>query len=159
MADHARKRIRDLAASTLAGLPTTGTRVYAGRTRALPANYDPSLLIYARSEKINRDAHGHPPPLLRVMSLDIVGRVQMADVPDDLLDTIAAEVEAAIYAAAPAFFALDGVGIISMELDSVEIAAKVAEADGRSSEKHSGAVVLSYQVTYRTKEGAPTAFA
>lgn len=156
MADHARKKIRDLAVAQMAGLPTTGPRVYAGRTRALGANHAPALLIYTLGERIGRDAHGRPPPLLRTMTLHLVGRVQSGDVPDDLLDQIAAEVEAKMYAASAAFFALD-VDVISIELTEIDVAAKVAEDNGRSGDKHSGAVVLSYQVTYRTAEGAPAA--
>lgn len=157
MADHARKQIRDLTISVLSGLATTGSRVYAGRTRALPADHEPTLIVYARAEKVSRDAQGNPPPLLRVLTLDVVGYVQMGGPPDDKLDQIAAEVEAAMYAASSGFFALGGTGVMSAELVNVDIAAKVAEADGKSSEKHSGAVVLSYEVTYRTIEGAPTA--
>lgn len=152
MPDHARKQVRDFVKVGLIGLPTTGGNVFIGRTRAMPANHDPALLIYTRTETSKRAVAGRPPLLERVNTLHVEGRVFTSDAPDDLLDQIAAEIEAGIAAlidyGAGVFF---GGLVQNVDLMSCEI---VAKADG---EKHIGGVQLTYQVTYRTAEGAPTA--
>lgn len=149
-ATHARQLIRDAIVSGLTGLSTTEDRVYSGRTRPLKKGHGPSLLVYARSETSKRDTHGVPPTLERSCVIHIEGRVQTPDVPDDLLDRIASEVEAGM--ASMSNYAgrtfLDNLAS-NLQLQSTEI---IAEAD---SEQHTGGVRLEYLVTYRTVEGAP----
>jgi hypothetical protein len=146
---HVRQQIRDYVATGLAGLATTGDRVYVGRTRALPKGHPPCLLIYTRSETAQRAVRGVPPKLERPVTLHVEGRVQTAGVPDDLLDQIALEIEAGIaalidYPTAKFFGGL----VQNVEFTGTEI---VVEADGES---HNGGVRLEYAVTYRTTEGA-----
>lgn len=151
---HARQQIRDHVAAGLAGLPTTGDRVLVGRTRPLPAGHAPTLLIYMRSETAERAVRGAPPKLERACTLYIDGRVSMAGVPDDVLDDIAAEVEAGVAAMIEHPSALFFGGLAqNVQLRSTEL---IAEADG---DKHIGGVRLEYLVTYRTVEGAATAVA
>lgn len=147
---HARQLIRDAIVTGLSGLATTEDRVYSGRTRPLKKGHGPALLVYARSETSSRSTHGVPPVLERGCTVYIEGRVQTPDAPDDLLDRIAAEVEAAM--AAMSNYAvrtfLNGLAS-NLQLQSTEI---IAEAD---SEQHTGGVRLAYVVTYQTAEGLP----
>lgn len=57
---HARTEIRDALVTRLTGLPTTGPRVYPGRTRSLAEGHEPTLLIYATSEQSARAIEGNP---------------------------------------------------------------------------------------------------
>lgn len=91
---HQRQVIRDAVAMLLADLPTTRDRVYVGRTRALKAAHDPSLLIFTTEEASERGMDGQPGAIGRVLLLVIEGRTATSAPPDDLLDTIAEEVEA-----------------------------------------------------------------
>lgn len=152
MADHARKQIRDFVVAGLIGLPTTGANVFVGRTRPLPANHDPALLIYTRVETSKRAVAGRPPLLERITTLHVEGRVNTATAPDDLLDQIAAEIEAGVAAMIDYGSAVFFGGMVeNVDLESSE---SFAKADG---DKHIGSVQLTYKVTYRTAEGAPTA--
>ncbi|MCA1381298.1 hypothetical protein [Bradyrhizobium sp. BRP23] len=151
MADHVRKQIRDAVVARLTGLPSTGNRVYVGRTRPLGAAHKPTLLIYTRSETASRTVKGVPPKLDRVMILDVEGRVSLADVPDDTLDQIAGEIEAAMWD----LFDGRGTFINGLAMDIKPVSTElIAEAAG---ERHIGGVRVEYLVTYRTAEGAPTA--
>ncbi|WP_152033397.1 hypothetical protein [Bradyrhizobium sp. DOA9] len=154
MPDHARKQIRDAVVAGLTGLATTESRVYVGRTRPLPKEHQPTLLIYTRSESSNRAVLGRPPKIERRCTLHVEGRVSTAGPPDDLLDQVAAEIEAGIAAMINYGTAVFFGGLAqNVQLTATE---SVAEADG---ERHIGGVRVEYLVTYRTVEGAPTAVA
>jgi hypothetical protein len=152
MSLHMRTQIRNYVVPGVTGLPTTGANVFVGRTRPLPNDHPPALLIYTRTETSVRAVAGRPPLLERPCTLHIEGRVLTASPPDDLLDQIAAEVEAAVAALidynAGIFF---GGLVQNVELTGTE---SFAKAEG---EKHVGGVALQYRVTYRTAEGLPTA--
>jgi hypothetical protein len=151
MADHLRKQIRDAVVARLTGLPTTADRVYVGRTRPLKQAHDPTLLVYTRSETSTRGATGRPPKLDRVVILDVEGRVSMPGPPDDVLDQIAGEIEAAMWDLVDA----NGTFLNGLAQNIKPVSTElVAESDG---ERHIGGVRVEYLVTYRTTEGAPTA--
>lgn len=141
---HVRTQIRDAAIAALTGLPTTQHRVYAGRTRPLPAHHEPALLVYTREEVSERDAAGRPPILAREVTLVVEGRVHVAVAPDDMLDQIASEVESAL-AADPR---LAGKALDTM----LRRTAIEALADG---ERHVGSVRMEFVVQYRTTQTAP----
>lgn len=145
MADHLRTQVRNAVSTIVTGLPTTADRVYVGRTRPLPTNHDASLLIYTPSETSRRGVAGRPPILERSVMLVIEGRVSMAGLPDDTLDQIAAEVEAAM-ASDPSLGGL----AYNMQFQATEVDTKT-EGD-----RHLGGIRLAYLVTYRTAEGLPT---
>lgn len=149
MADHVRRQIRDAVVQALTGLPTTAARVYVGRARPLAPAHEPTLLVYTRSETAVRGAGGRQPKLDRVVILDVEGRVSLPDAPDDVLDQIAVEVEAAMWGLADQLGTfLNGLAR-DIKLVSTEV---IAEAAG---ERHIGGVRLEYAVAYRTSEGAP----
>ncbi|NPU63385.1 hypothetical protein HL667_00040 [Bradyrhizobium sp. 83012] len=155
MADHIRKQIRDIVAAQLAGLTTTGDRVFVGRSRPLGAEHAPSLLVYMRTETGRRATMDRPPKSERSCTLFVEGRVVTADAPDDLLDQIAAEVEARMgdqIEDGPPRRILGGLAQ-NLVYVGTEI---IAEADNKN---HTGGIRLEYAVTYRVTEGAPTATA
>jgi hypothetical protein len=151
MPDHVRQQIRDAVVTGLTGLTTTGSRVYPGRTRPLAKGHDATLLVYTRSETGERTVQGAPGKITRRCLLDIEGRVSTAGVPDDMLDTIASEIETAM-AALINFGTARVLGGLAMNLEYLGTDI-IAEADG---ERHDGGVRVQYRVTYRTVEGAPT---
>ncbi|MEY9110397.1 hypothetical protein ABH999_006593 [Bradyrhizobium yuanmingense] len=154
MPDHVRKQIRDAVVTGLTGLPSTADRVYAGRTRPLQVGHDPTLLVYTRAETSQRAVLGRPPKIERRCTLHVEGRVSTAAPPDDLLDQIAAEIEAGIAAMINYGTSVFLGGLAqNVQLTATEM---VAEADG---ERQIGGVRVEYLVTYRTVEGAPTAVA
>lgn len=150
---HVRTQIRDYVIAALKDLPTTGARVYAGRTRPLPARHEPTLLVYMRSETVSLDARGAPPVARRAVTLHIEGRVATEAEPDDLLDTIAAEVEAVMMAGMIDYVGNRVMGGLAANLEFIgsEI---IAEAQG---ETQIGGIRLEYRVTYRAPLGAPEA--
>lgn len=154
MPDHVRKQIRDAVVAGLTGLPSTADRVYAGRTRPLQSGHDPTLLVYTRAETSQRAVLGRPPKIERRCTLHVEGRVSTATPPDDLLDQVAAEIEAGIAALINYGTAVFLGGLAqNVQLTATEM---VAESEG---ERHIGGVRVEYLVTYRTVEGAPTVVA
>lgn len=139
---HARAALRASIVAGLAGLATTGSRVYSGRTRPLGESHEPTLLVYATAEK--SDIHSQGGKLLRELTLAVEGRVVMAGVPDDTLDDIAAEVEIAMQS----WHALN-TNILEVTLISTRI---TTQSPGES---QAGEVRLEYRVQYRTQESAP----
>jgi hypothetical protein len=138
---HARTQIADRIKEILTGLPTTGDNVFKGRTRPLPKNHPPLLLVYARSEQSAPEAMGI---LGRRLRLRIEGRVTMADVPDGTLDQIALEVEPAMVAD----FTLGGlVREVTLISTTVETAAP--------GDAQAGEIGMEYEIFYRTREDAP----
>lgn len=133
---HARTEIRDAVVERLTGLPTTGARVYAGRTRKLEARHAPTLLVYTVNEQAARPLEGSPGSVGRALTLLVEGRVSAASPPDDLLDTIASEVEAKLRNAE------DALDVFDIQLQSTAID---VQADG---ERHIGEINLIYLVRY-----------
>lgn len=143
---HMRQQIRDAVAAALTGLPTTAGRVHVGRTRPLPTDHQPTLLIYTLVEVSSRAVAGRPPLQERRLDLLVEGRVVSSVAPDDDLDTIAAEVEGAL-AASPRLGGLT----MDLSLAGTEV---LIEAQG---ERHVGRIGLTWRAVYRIAEGAPTA--
>jgi hypothetical protein len=141
MTTHVRAQISDWVRAHLTGLPTTGDNVFKGRTRKLPAGHPATLLIYVRAEQSEPDAMGI---LGRALRLRVEGRVTMADVPDDTLDTIALEVE-------PAMVADPTLGGLAREVSLISTTIE-AQAPG---DAHVGEIALEYRIFYRTMENAP----
>lgn len=133
---HARTEIRQAVVNRLTGLPTTGDRVYHGRTRPLPEGHDPTLLIYATSEQSGRPIEGNPASLGRTLQIVVEGRVTAASVPDDILDVIASEVEGALRNAEDEFDVFD----IMLSGTAIEV-----RSDGQ---RHLGEINLIYLIRY-----------
>jgi hypothetical protein len=142
---HARKTIRDLVASGLSGLPSTGARVYAGRVWPIGKDSDPCLLVYCTEERSSLSAMGI---LGRELALAVEGIAVGSKVPDveTQLDQIAFEVEERMATDASLLGRVQEVTLTGTRI--------AVEASG---ERHLGSIRLEYRVVYRTREDAPGA--
>lgn len=142
---HVRTQIRDAAVACLSGLPTTGTRVYSGRSRQLAKDHEPTLLVYCTEESSSVEAAGSDPIMARIVALAVEGRAVATEASDleDTLDQIALEVEPVILMSA------FGGRARSVMLVRSRI---TVESPG---ERHAGEVRMEFEVAYRTRESAP----
>ena len=92
---HIRKLIRDNIETTLTGLTTTGSNVFASRVYPIQTARMPGLCIYTSSETIEAQTIKPPRGLIRSLEVSVEAYVESA-IADDVLDGIAAEVEAAM---------------------------------------------------------------
>lgn len=94
---HVRKLIRDNIETTLTGLTTTGSNVFASRVYPIQSARMPGLCIYTSSEQIEALTIKPPRGLIRSLEVSVEAYVESA-IADDDLDTIATEIEAAMAA-------------------------------------------------------------
>jgi len=92
---HVRQSIRSNIETTLTGLTTTGSRVYASRVYPIQSAGMPGLCIYTSSETIEAQTIKPPRGLIRSLEVSVEAYVENANA-DDTLDTICAEIEAAM---------------------------------------------------------------
>jgi len=144
---HLRTTIRDKAAEILTGLATTGANVFAGRISALTDGELPGLVILTRDEAATDGATNGGPTAERVLQLGILARAQAnPDELQDLLDTIAEEVEDALFAGTAN---LEGLAMmISPPLTQIELP-QGSDATARPT----GELRMVFPVTYRTRLG------
>lgn len=131
---HARQTIREAAATLLTGLTTTGSRVF--QSRAVPQESLPFLLITTNDEEIVPGTIGNL--IERQMELVVTGYAKQTSTVDDVLDTIAAEVETAM-----AGFTYRN-ALKSLAVDFEE-----------TLEKPVGLIRLAFVCTYLTATGTP----
>ena len=148
---HVRSQIRDAVATRLTGLVTTGSKVFRSQNFPNQPGLIPSLIIYTRSDVASYDdeaASMGPPTPARTIDLRVKGYARGAattlDTPDDQMDTIAAEVETAMFTD----HTFGGLAI-ETQLGDTEIT-----VDGEGDQAH-GVIDIGFNVTYRTVEGAP----
>lgn len=93
---HVRQQIRDNIETTLTGLATTGGNIYRSRVYPIAEDKLPGILIYTESEEV--DTATITPPRTQVRSLVVKVEVYVKGVSnfDDDVDTIGAELEAAL---------------------------------------------------------------
>ena len=154
MTDHVRTQIRDAMATQLAGLATTGARVFKRRVRPLQLSDLPCLLIYAGdNEQRERVTIGFPAQLRCEMELvvEVVAKASEGSGGDTdldaLLDVSIKEVEAANTASA-SDFTLGGLVKEGLQLTGIE-------TTDEAGEKLLGIARLKYLATYRIVENAP----
>lgn len=94
---HVRKLIRDNIKTTLTGLTTTGSNVFASRVYPIQSARMPGLCIYTSSEQVEALTIKPPRGLIRSLEVSVEAYIENA-LPDDVLDTISAEIEAAMAA-------------------------------------------------------------
>lgn len=145
---HVRTAIRNAAASAVTGLLTTGVRVYKSRNIPLSANEYPCLCVYVRSDVPDYGegasfSGGRSIPVRR-LGLHVEGYVKDSEneAIETLLDQIAAEVETALFAT-----------ILEGSL-GISLGDQILSTDA-SGEETLGIIDMSFQVLYRTVEGAP----
>lgn len=95
---HLRKLIRDDIKTTLTGLTTTGSKVYATRVYPLAAGNLPGIVMYSDSEQVEYATVSLPRTQMRTLTVTVEVYVRGTGSYDDQLDQICAEIEAALYA-------------------------------------------------------------
>jgi len=95
---HVRQLIRDDIITTVTGLTTTGSRVYPSRVYPMDANKLPGLCVYSKDETSEPATMGFDRTMARTVSIIIESYVKALSGYDDNLDTIALEIETALYA-------------------------------------------------------------
>lgn len=138
---HVRQQILDAVVTGLTGLSTTDSRVYAGRSIPMSADNLPGLCIYGRldSPDYSRGTMACKPA--RQLELVVEGYAKPAT--DAALNTIAAEVETAIYL----------VNLSSLA-HGLELGEQEIELDDEG-ERNVGVIRMVFNVWYSTVEGAP----
>ncbi len=141
---HGRQQIRDAMVVILTGLATTAGRVYPSRVYPYGAADLPGLAIFSGQEVVNPEGSSAGVIHTRVASMVVEGRAKAAASVDDTLDTIAAEVEAAL-------FADRTLGGKALEL---KYAGAVMELDSET-ESIVGVIRLTFDVYYRVDPQDP----
>ena len=142
---HIRKLIRDNVVTSLTGLTSTGSNVYASRVYPLAPNKLPGLAIFTNSEDIAYRTVNPPRTLIRTMTVNVEIYVKAVTTFDDDLDTVIAEVEAALYTdITRGGYAED------TKISSIDV-----QFSGDGDQPVAGAR-LDVEVTYFTTEGSPT---
>ena len=137
---HARQQIREAVATLVTGLTTTGSNVFQSRVYRLQASELPALLVYTNSETVERSHM--TTGLVRELTLRVEGIAKALANIDDTLDTIGAEVEAALGGQEPA-------GVEDLVLQSADV---TINGEG---EQQVGAIVMDFLVRYRTDQADP----
>lgn len=141
---HARQQIREAVVTAVTGLTTTGASVFESRIHNFPADAIPALNVLTTSEEVDEDLSSRSSSgflLVRKLGVEISAFVMATSDSDDTVDTICAEVEAAISANA-ALQAL--VKEITLRSTEVEL---LAEA-----EKPIARAVITFEAVYTTLE-------
>jgi hypothetical protein len=142
---HVRQQIRDAAIADLTGLTTTGVQVFSARIAPLTAGELPGLNVLVRDESADWDAMGK---IARTGRLIVEGWAQGGDGLLDKLDTIAAEVETAIYDETKSMnLLLQNIGPPTTQIELPE------PEEGAA--RRTGVVRIMFPLTYRTDLGAP----
>lgn len=143
---HVRQQIRNALATVLDGLTTTGSNVFANRVAVLQEDELPALVVTTNAEQIGViDIHGGL--LERTMRVDISAKAKAIDNVDDVLDTIAEEVETVLLD--PANNTLNGL-CAGMMLVGFEVNLN------EDLEMPVGELVMQFDVLYNTGAGAPS---
>lgn len=144
---HARRAIVNAAATAVTGLATTGSRVYPGRTRPVKAETAPHLLVYGRQEtSTSATMRGAARKLARELRLTIEGVEASTTDTDELLDTIAEEVETAIAADPTLGGKCKDLWLIQTD---------IGPAGDDAAERRIAAIRLTFAVMYLTEANAP----
>lgn len=145
---HVRTQIRNAVIAALVGLPTTGNRIYPGRTLPL----DPEriggagLLVFSGDEpEIERITMGNPAIEQHTLLLHVRGVVKASSNLEDVLDQIALEVQTAMANSS----AMQG--SIAKSCDLVALQA----GEDETLEKPAGMITLTYRCQYHIQANAP----
>jgi len=125
--------------SAVTGLNTTGANVFPSRVYPIAAGKMPGLCVYTLSETIEPQSLRPPRGLVRVLEISVEAYVE-GSTSDDVLDTICAEIEAAV--------AVD-ITRGGKARDTILVSFEADFADG---ERPLVVGRLTYQVTYSTAE-------
>ena len=143
---HHRETVRDAIVAAVTSLTTTGARVYRSRVYPLASGKLPGLVVYCRSETSEPElVIGIPRRLVRVAQFVVEGYARATTDVDETLDDIAEQVETA----------LGGSQLGGAARDCTLASTEIDFADG--GDQPLGIIRMTFAVTYRTAENAPTA--
>jgi len=145
MADHMRQQIRDAVVTAVTGLTTTGSNVFNAREWPQEAGDLPALRVYTPDEESEPDNMTRPRSMERSLELVIEGIARATSGVVGTLDTIAAEVEAAL-----------GNNLLSGKVKDMHLARTESPAHDVTGNRPVGLIRLTYAVSYRTPEADPT---
>ena len=94
---HVRKLIRDNITTTLTGLTTTGSSVFQTRFYPLAEAKLPALTVYTKSDTTEYSTVSPPRTQIRTLDVTVEAYVAGNTNVDNTLDTIAVEIEEALY--------------------------------------------------------------
>lgn len=140
---HVRRQIREAAATALAGLATTGARVFQSRVYPLRDADLPCLLISTDDEQIDAENAVMGGELTRELTLTVRGVAKANADLDDTLDGIAEQVEPV----------LNG-STLGGKAKNCQLAGIKVEMD-EGLEKPVGTMTLQYRITYFTTPASP----
>ncbi len=138
---HVRQQIRDAVVTALTGLTTTGTRVFKSRVYPFESGKLPALIVYTKSETSTNETMTRPRTQLRVLEVMVECYVMANTNFDNSIDTIAVEVEEALYSNITLGGKAKDINTVAFESDY--------SGDG---EQVVGVGRFTVEVTYSTKE-------
>lgn len=114
---HIRKQIRDALVTAVTGLTTTGSRVYRSRVYPLESGKLPGLCVYTKSEEVTNSTLTRPRTQTRQLEASVEAYLMANTNFDNTLDTIAVEIEEAIYSNAALNALVKQINITGFEAD------------------------------------------
>lgn len=143
---HARRSIREAAATLLTGLTTTGSRVHQSRLpyATMGDGELPALLVITEDEQVADSTISAASVMQRELDLVVAGLAKPSANLDDVLDTIAAEVETALGESLTV-----STKKLSVALQDLKVSIDT------SLERDVGRIDLRFRVAYFTAAGAP----
>ena len=141
---HLRTQIRQRLVTNLTGLTTTGSNCFDTRVYPLASNKLPGIAVYTKSESTDYETMSPPRTLRKTLTAVIEIYVKMNSTFDEVLDTIAAEVETALYGDLTQNGLAFDTKIVSFEADF-----------GGDAEQPLGQGIMEVEIIYSATEGSP----
>jgi len=142
---HIRQLIRDRVISTLTGLNTTGSNVFGVRVYPMNEASLPGIIVYTETESTEYITTSLPRTQMRTLTVSAEAYVRASSDYEDTLDTIAAEIEAAIY---------NDVTLNGLAKDSRIISFETGFSGEAEQPVITGTFII--EVVYTSTEGTPT---
>lgn len=140
---HARKQIRDAVKTALSGATAAGTNVFSHRSLNWEQSSLPCLNVTNGVERIENSSMG--PANLRLGTVQVTAYLDGVANLDDQADALAVEIEPLVLASMPT------------SVKNVQLTSTTFETNGDTN-RLIGAMVLSFEFTYRTAGSDPETF-
>lgn len=141
---HIRTQIRQRLVTNLTGLTTTGSNCFDTRVYPLASDKLPGLAVYTKSEVTEYETMSPPRTLRKTLTAVIEIYVKMTSTFDEVLDTIAAEIETALYSDLTQNGLSFDTKVVSFEADF-----------GGDAEQPLGQGIMQVEIIYSATEGSP----
>lgn len=151
---HARQQIREAVATAVTGLGLTGSRVHDSRVHPLEADGLPALLVYSLRERVDDGMDILGDAEFRVLEVTIEAHARAVQgTLDNTLDTICAQVEAALVASIESG-ASGAVGELVKAAESRLLTTEIVLEAG--AEQPTGTATMTWSLLYRVNRADPT---